>query len=130
MFTLIRTSPNLKEKSPNRMLYVDCPNKKTSLMVTLFLETPILSVEPFGSELNSMQNHEFCGHWRNSKQIWILKLYLQFNFYNFSKQKKEKIRVDYYNIFTINIVIIKFHANIIKDLDITNILYMCLLFRR
>ena len=50
------------------MLYVDCPNQKTSLMVTLFLETPILSVEPFGSELNSMQNHEFCGHWGNSKQ--------------------------------------------------------------
>ena len=98
MFILKITWPNLKGKSPNRMLYVDCHNQKTSLMVTLFLEIPILSVEPFGSELKSMQNHQFCGHWGNSKQIWILKLYLQFNFYNFSKQKKKKIRVDYYNI--------------------------------
>ena len=130
MFTLIRTWLYLKEKPPNRMLYVDCPNQKTSLMVTLFLETPILSVEPFGSELNSMQNHEFCRHWGNSKQIWILKLYLQFNFLIFENKKKEKIRVDCYNILTINIVIIEFHANIIKDLDITNILYICLLFRR
>ena len=77
-----------------------------------------------------MQNHEFCGHWRNSKKIWILKLYLQFNFYKFSKQKNEKIIVDCYNILTINIVIIEFHANIIKGLDITNILYIFLLFRR
>ena len=93
MFTLIRTWPNLKEKSPNRMLYVDCPNQKTSLMVTLFWKTPILSIEPFGSELSSMQNHEFCWHWRNSKQIWILKLFLQFNFYKFSKQKKKRLEL-------------------------------------
>ena len=63
-------------------------------------------------------------------KFWILKLYLQFNFYNFSKQKEEKIIVACYNILTINIVIIEFHANIIKDLDITNILYIFLLFRR
>ena len=61
MFTLIRTWPNLKGKSPNRMLSVDCPNQKISLMVTLFLENPILSVEPFGSELNSMQIMNFVG---------------------------------------------------------------------
>ena len=52
-----------------------------------------------------------------------LKFHRRLDFNNFEK-KKEKVTIDFYNIFTIGIIIIVFHVNMISDLDCTIILYI------
>ena len=63
----------------------------------------------FISEMKDMKSHNFVGIWENSKKKQTLKL--QFNY--FQKQKKKRL-FDYYNIFTIGIVIIEYHINVFR----------------
>ena len=57
-----------------------------------------------------------------------LKFYLELNFNNFQKEKKRKTIVDCYNNLIVEIAIIKFLINIIKDLGSTIVLFFFLLY--
>ena len=60
---------------------------------------------------------KFCWHFEKLQTKKTLKFHVELNFKNFLEKKMEKLKVECYNIFTLGIDIIRFHMNIISELD-------------
>ena len=73
------------------------------------------------NKVKDMESQVLASTWRNFKQKKTLKFHLEFNFNNFQeKKRKESFRL----ILTIKIEIIRFHVNIIRELEFFIILHL------
>ena len=71
---------------------------------------------------------KLCGHLEKFQTKKTLKFHLEISFNNFKKEKTEKFYVDCYNILTFGIGIVRFHYNIIRELEFLIILHLFLLY--